>query len=156
MGGVAVLSDDEVRIAIAVDVRADQGAGPIQTDGAKSSRGGNIGEAAISEIAQQHHFAGASGIAFAHSCEIDPTVIVDVDRGDSPTTNPLRRRNIDSFKSRSTDVFPEAHTGPAPMRERQIHQTVFVEVECNDARRRLRECRYSKVPTSGTPLRVDL
>ena len=102
------MSDDQIGIAIAVDVGADQSAGPLQPDGTKRSSSSHISEVTVSEIAQQHDFAGAPGVTLANNREIDPAVIVDIDGRDSPAANPLRLRNIDSLESRSTDVLPQS------------------------------------------------
>ena len=100
------MSDDQIAVAIAIDVGGRESARPIEADGAKRSCGSHIGEASLAEIPQQQDFAGACSVAFANSSEVEPTVIVDVDRGDSPTANPLRFRNSDSLEPRPADVLP--------------------------------------------------
>ena len=100
------MSDDQIGVTVIVDVGAGESARMIKVDRAKRGRSGDVGEAAISEISQQHYFARTCRVAFANGGEVNPAVIVDVDRGDPPTANPLWFGNINSLKPRPVDVLP--------------------------------------------------
>src|SRR5262249_1442662 len=121
----------------------------IEADGPKQSLGRDVGEAPIPEISQQQNSAGTTcGVALAHGGKVDPAVVIKIERGDSPSSNPLPFRNCDSLKSSSPDVLPQAEARLTPMCERQIHEAVLVEVERDDAHRIGRE---GRVPRLRTP-----
>src|SRR5262249_24609808 len=94
----------------------------------------NIGEAAIPEISQQQNSAGTTrGVALANGSKVDPAVVINIQRGDSPSPRPLRFRNSASLEPDSSDVLPQAYARLTPMREGQIHEAVLIEVERDDA-----------------------
>ena len=96
---------------------------------------GVVGKYIELQDAYKSVYESVTHAGIANNCKVNPTVIIDIDGRYSPAANPLGLRNLHSFESRSPNVLPQAHTGSAPMRECQIHEAVFVEVECNNTGR---------------------
>src|SRR5579872_1388544 len=92
---------------------------------------GDVGPAFCAEIAEQPQFGARAG--FTHSDEIEPAVIVIIDGGDAPSSLPAEIRKRDALEMFAINVAPKADTRCARVRESEIHPTVFVEVESDDA-----------------------
>src|SRR5260370_14872411 len=91
----------------------------------------DISKAGSAEIAQQADFA--TGAGFADCYEIEPAIIVVVDGGKSPAALPAQIGQWDTLETLAFDVPPQTDAGRASVRERKVHPTVFIEIECDDA-----------------------
>src|SRR5260370_14543001 len=91
----------------------------------------DIREAGRAEIAQQAQFA--TGAGFPDSNEIEPAVVVVVDRGEPPAALPAEIGKGDALETLAFDVAPQADAGRSRVRESEVHPAVLVEIESNDA-----------------------
>src|SRR4051812_19839308 len=66
---------------------------------------------------------------FHHRGEVYPSVVVHVDRCDAPRSRYVVKRQSHSFEVGSIDILPESETGTSGMGHRNIHPSVFVEVQ---------------------------
>src|SRR5579864_7781286 len=93
----------------------------------------DVGPTFCADIAEQAEFATIAG--FSYGDEIDPPVIVVIDRGNSPSALPAKISKRDTLEMFAINVAPKADTRCARVRERQVHPAVFVEIESNHADR---------------------
>ena len=93
---------------------------------------GDVGPAAGAEIAEQAQLAAAA-VGFAGGDEIEPAVVVVIDRGNSPAALPAEIGQLHALEALPFHVAPQADAGRACVRESEIHPAVFVEVERDHA-----------------------
>src|SRR6266849_4462956 len=91
----------------------------------------DVREAGRAEIAQQTQFA--AGVGFPDSNEIEPAVVVVVDRGEPPSALPAEIGKGDTFEALAFDVAPQADAGRSSVRKSEVHPAVFIEIEGNHA-----------------------
>src|SRR4029077_3101363 len=74
----------------------------------------------------------AAGAGFPDSHEIEPAVVVVVDRGEAPAALPAKIRKGDTLEALAFYVAPQADARRASVRESEVHPAVFIEIEGND------------------------
>src|SRR5260221_8724832 len=87
----------------------------------------NIFEAGRAEIAQEAQFAAGAG--FTDGNEIEPAIVVVIERRESPAALPTEIRQLEAFEPLAFDIAPEADTGSASVGEGEVHPAVFIEIE---------------------------
>src|SRR6185369_6693108 len=91
----------------------------------------NVFEAALAEVAKHANFGSTSAIY--DGSQIDPAVIVDVDCGDSPTLLCVIDGQRYSLELLPFHILPKRQARFAGVRKRDVHPTIFVEIENRDA-----------------------
>src|SRR4029077_13271443 len=75
----------------------------------------------------------ATGTGFADCNEIEPAVIVVVDRGKSPATLPTQIGQRSALQALAFDVAPQGNSRRTGVGESEVHPAVFVKIESDDA-----------------------
>src|SRR5579859_2722953 len=91
----------------------------------------DVGPAFCSEVAQDANLSPAA--RFANGDEVEPAIVVIIDRGNSPAALPAEIGKWNAFEMLSVDVAPKADPRSTGVCEREIHPAVLIEVECNNA-----------------------
>ena len=91
------MSHEQVTVAIAIEIACEDRPGPIKRQGIEAGRLRHIGETAAAQVSQQTDLAAIG--ALAHSRQIEPTIVVEVDGGDSPPPAPPGLRRAHAFKT---------------------------------------------------------
>src|SRR5271154_3143545 len=78
-------------------------------------------------IAEQSDSAfSREGLAYGD--QIHPAVVVVVQRRDSPAAHPQRSNQRQTLERFSEDISPDADSRRSPVRERQVHPTIVIEI----------------------------
>src|SRR5258705_11324203 len=91
----------------------------------------NIRKAGRAKIAQKADFA--TGTGFSNSNEIKPAIVIVIDRGKSPSPLPSQIGQRDAFQTLAFHIAPQADPGRARVWEREIHPSILVEIERENA-----------------------
>ena len=127
----AQLRNDEIGIAVTIDVGNGDGAGLGELHGVEMHVFGYVSPTAGAEIAEQAQFSAAGG--FSGGNQIEPAVIVVIEGRYSPAALPGNIRELPPLETLALDVAPEADPRRPGVREGEVHPAVFVEIESNDA-----------------------
>src|SRR5258707_10885560 len=82
-------------------------------------------------MAKKSHSPAAT--RFAGRNQIEPAVVVVVERSNPPAALPAQLRESNALQPLAFHISPQADTRRARMRERQIHPAVFIEIESHHA-----------------------
>ena len=123
-----ILRDQKIGSAVVVVVAHDDGARLFELNLVEPSFSGDIFESVGPEIAKEANFALAV-FRFADRDEIDPSVVVVVDGGDSVGAGPVRRRKVDLLKALAVVIAPQCQTRISAVRKGEIHPSVVIEIE---------------------------
>ena len=99
-GRTVVLRDEQVGGAVTVVVGGDNGAGILELNLVQTNVGGDIFESIRPEVAEETDFTFTL-FRFSHRDEVDPAVVIVVERGHSPAAGPVGYR-----KGHRLKVFP--------------------------------------------------
>ena len=92
-----VLRDQQVGGAVAVVVSSDDGARIFELNLVQADIGSDVFESIRPEIAEEADFAFAV-CGFAYRDQVNPAVIVVVERGDAPAADPVRYGKLTGSK----------------------------------------------------------
>ena len=87
----------------------------------------HIFEALRTAIPKQPDLAAL--FSLADSSNIDPSIIVVIESGQAEASDPIELWKVRSFKFASADVAPQTDARSSKVGKRQVHPTIFVEVE---------------------------
>ena len=136
-----ILRDKQISCPVVIVVSRQQTARRFQMNFVETHSGSYVLESLGTLVAKQSHFT-APVRRFAYSSQIHPAVVVVIQRGHAPGTNPIQFRKRNRLKRLPILVTPQRKRRRPPMREGQIHPSIFVEVEnCYAYRRRGHRCR---------------
>ena len=128
-----ILRNQQVGRAVAIVIASDDGARVFELNFVETYFGGDVLETIGPEIAEEAHFALAF-LRFADCDEVDPTVVVVIEGGDSEGSGPVRLGKFYSIERLPVIVTPKCDAGCAQVREGQIHPTIVIEVKNCDPR----------------------
>src|SRR5258708_6886315 len=87
----------------------------------------NIFEAGRAEIPQEAQFAAGAG--FTDGNEIEPAIVVIIERRESPTALPTEIRQLEAFEPLAFNIAPQADARRSGVGESEVHPAVFIEIE---------------------------
>ncbi len=128
------LRNNQVRRAISVDIRGDDRTRILQFEFAQTDRIAYVFKSLRAAIAPDAQF---SSIRSLDNCrKIDPAIVIDIDGGESPRSFGSGKRQSNPLEMLAIHVPPKADAGSARMSDRNIHPSIFIEIEDNNAARR--------------------
>src|SRR5215471_5055372 len=87
------LSQEQVCAAVAIKVSGEQGTRRGQMDGAQTDLIAYIFESILSQVTEQPEFSMPLD-AFTHRCQVNPAIIVVIQRGHAPGAPPILDREF--------------------------------------------------------------
>ena len=142
------LRDDQIHAARSSDIGGCDSEGLIEFHRVQLRVFRRVRPVTCAQIPEQPYLAAVC--AFANRDEIDPTIVVEVDRRNSCATLPVEIRQRDAFEAFAFVVAPQTDSRRSGMRERQIHPAIFVEIE-RDHSNRWRQSLFRKVNSVERP-----
>src|SRR5689334_9702161 len=152
----AALRNQQARCAIAEVIRSQQRPRMREMNFVEAEFFRNVAKASRAFIAKKSNLTLIGGI-FSNYSEIEPAVVVVIERGDAPGVFPTQRGQIDVGEALAVDVAPQRKGRRGRMGEGQIHPAIFVEVESHsaDAFRHLRVPRAERTECSFARVQID-
>ena len=130
----AQLRNDEIGRQIVVEVSGDQRTRIVQLQLVQPERRADVFESLRAFVAQHAQLGSLRG--FDHRCQVDPSIVIEIDGGDAPALRRVGDGQRHALEMLAVHIAPEADARRAGMRQRDIHPAIFIEVEDVSAGRR--------------------
>src|SRR5215467_4082676 len=104
------LGDEQVRAAVTIKVRSNQGTRISQLDRIEANLDSYILEAVLAYVAKEPDFF-TSILCFTYGCQINPAVIVIVERSHAPGTPPVLDWKLNLLHAMPFYIAPEGNSG---------------------------------------------
>src|SRR5437660_7354618 len=156
--GSVRLSQEQVCAAVTVNISGEQGPRRVQLDCVQTDFSGHISEAVLSQITEQPDFS-TSVFCFAHGCQIDPAIVIVIQRGHAPGPPPVFYWKLDLLHTLAVQVAPKCNARRAIVGKGHIHPAVLVKVQsdcCRDRRQTGQIPRLGGVPFSFAGIQKQL
>ena len=96
--------------------------------------GRHILKARRTQISQRAQLRPVSRFNRGH--QVEPSVVVEIDRSDSPTCGQVLYRQRDAFKALALHIAPQRNAWAAGVGESYIHPPILIEIEHHCSHRR--------------------
>src|SRR5205085_11918058 len=127
-----ILSDEQVGGAVVIVVSGDDGTRVFELNLVEAYVGSDVFESVRTKIAKELYFA-LSLFRFAHSDEINPSVIVEVEGGDAVGALPISLRQRNSLETLGMIVSRNGKAAWSTACHGDIHPTIMIDVEYRNA-----------------------
>src|SRR5260370_20361407 len=127
------VSQKQVCAAITIKVCCEQSARRAQFYGAQTDFGGYVFESVLTHVAEQPDFS-ASIFCFTDGCQIDPAIIVVIQRSQSPGSPPIFDWKLDLLHALAVHVAPQGNPWRAIVGQSHVHPAILVKVQSNGCR----------------------
>src|SRR5438270_975448 len=121
------LSHEQIWAAVAINISRDQGPRRIQLDGIKADFSSYIFEPVPAQVTEQPDFS-VSSFCFADGCQINPAIIVIIQRSQSPGSSPIFDWELHLLHALAIQVAPQRNARNPIMVERHIDPAILPEV----------------------------